>query len=25
MNSEHKGEKGYSYTSTACFNCHPGV
>ena len=23
MDSEHSGESGYSYTSAACYNCHP--
>jgi hypothetical protein len=23
MDSKHSGENGYSYNSTACFNCHP--
>jgi hypothetical protein len=23
MNSEHNGVSGYSYTSSACFSCHP--
>ena len=23
MNNEHQGVSGYSYTSTACLNCHP--
>ena len=23
MNNEHQGVSGYSYNSTACFNCHP--
>jgi hypothetical protein len=23
MDNEHRGENGYSYTSTACLNCHP--
>jgi hypothetical protein len=23
MNNEHQGIAGYSYTSTACYNCHP--
>jgi hypothetical protein len=21
--ADHRGEKGYSYTSLACFSCHP--
>jgi hypothetical protein len=25
MDSEHRGQSGYSYNSTACFNCHPRV
>ena len=23
MNNEHQGVSGYSYTSSACYNCHP--
>jgi hypothetical protein len=23
MNNEHNGESGYSWNSSACFNCHP--
>ena len=23
MNSEHQGENGYSWQSSACYNCHP--
>ena len=25
MDSKHRGQTGYSYSSTACFNCHPRV
>jgi hypothetical protein len=25
MDSEHRGQSGYSYNSTACFTCHPKV
>ena len=25
MDSEHRGQSGYTYNSTSCFNCHPGV
>jgi hypothetical protein len=23
MNNEHQGVAGYTYNSTACYNCHP--